>query len=91
MTADLEPDWLPIRGFEGLYEISSDYHVRSISRHLTHTRRSDTNATTRHYEGRELAPWKTRTGRLQVVLHDANHKRHGRFIEDPGSSGVWWQ
>jgi hypothetical protein len=34
------------------------------------------------HHGRELTPYRCPNGRLRVVLHDAGHRRHARYVDD---------
>lgn len=65
---DLSERWLPVVGFEGLYEVSSRGRVRSLDRARTiHTRWGGT--TIRRDQGKLLAPGLRTGGYLTVTLY----------------------
>ena len=54
--------WKPVKGYEGLYEVSDCGNVRSLDRTVSTTRG------TRRIQGRLLSPKQNTTGYLQVAL-----------------------
>jgi NUMOD4 motif len=72
--------WRPVRGFEGLYEISDKGQVRSVDRRIPQRSRYGGVITVRR-TGVLLAAFERRDGRRQVVLHDRHHRRHTRLID----------
>ena len=64
--------WRPISGFEGYYEVSNKYRVRSLS-HDTVVKRKFKDGSikehTRHRNGRILSPKTLRNGEYYVNLH----------------------
>lgn len=59
-----QEEWKDVKGFEGIYQVSSYGRVRSLSR-LIHYKNYD-----RNYKGRILKPCKTVYGYLQVSLRN---------------------
>lgn len=72
-------DWRPIRGFEGLYEITATERVRSVDRFIEQPNRWGGRQAYFH-RGRELKPYIPKRGPKQVVLFDKEHRRHCRTI-----------
>lgn len=66
--------WLPVRGYEGVYEVSDSGQVRSLPREVWHP----VSKTTR-LPGRELKPVKHSNGYRQVTLWRAGIWEH-RYI-----------
>ena len=62
--------WLPVVGYEGLYEVSNTGRVRSLDR-IVITKRGHT----QFYQGRELSPAVKASGHLSVQIC-----REGRFL-----------
>ena len=73
--------WLPIPCFEGLYDVALPGRVRSLDRTVSQMSRWGRPIAYRHH-GRELTPYVCDNGRLRVVLHDASHQRHLRYVDD---------
>lgn len=64
--ADDQPtheQWLPVVGYEGLYEVSDQGRVRSMDRKVTSRR-----GYVRFFPGRILTPWIKPCGHLKVTL-----------------------
>ena len=55
--------WKPIKGYEGLYEVSNDGHVRSVSRKVHYK-----NGALRFWEGQEITPHADKDGYMKVGL-----------------------
>jgi hypothetical protein len=72
--------WRDVPGFDGLYAIARDGRVRSLDRAVPQMSRWGHTVTTAHH-GRELTPYVCQNGRLRLVLHDAAHRRHLRFVD----------
>ncbi|MGP9622564.1 NUMOD4 motif-containing HNH endonuclease [Corynebacterium sp. AOP34-AQ2-28] len=64
--------WLPVTGYGGIYEVSDQGRVRSLSR-VVSTRKGD-----RRYRGKTLAPKSNRHGYPLVVLADGGVLRSKR-------------
>lgn len=62
--------WKPVKGYEGLYEVSSLGRIKSLSK------RVDSGKCHRSYPEKILKPGKDSKGYLRVVLSDYNHKSH---------------
>jgi NUMOD4 motif len=73
--------WRDIAGFEGLYQVAAGGRARSLDRIVPQRSRWGHVVYNTH-RGRELKPYRTKSGRLQVVLHDAAHRRDLRFVDD---------
>lgn len=78
--------WKPVKGYEGLYEVSSLGRIKSLSK------RVDSGKCHRTYPEKILKPGKNRDGYLIVILSDTNHIHHthklhrlvaGAFINNP--------
>lgn len=67
--------WLPVVGYEGLYEVSDLGLVRS----LDHYSRAGAHAS-RLYRGRQLRAVPGELGRLQVSLHDGAGRQKTRLV-----------
>ncbi|WP_042791597.1 NUMOD4 domain-containing protein [Mycobacterium avium] len=78
-TEDGDEIWLPIIGFEGLYEITATERVRSLDRFVD---RFNWWSDRRGYfhRGREMQPYTPKRGPKQVVLFDKEHRRHCRTV-----------
>ena len=63
--------WKPAKGYEGIYEISSFGHIRSMSR---------IDPGGYHRTGKMMKPYAQKTGYLNIKLCDANGVRHGELI-----------
>jgi NUMOD4 motif len=72
--------WRDVPGFEGFYEVCINGRVRSLDRQVVQFSRWGTVVTTTH-RGRVLKPFTTENGRQRVVLHDAAHRRHARYVD----------
>lgn len=80
--------WKQVRGWEGLYEVSDDGHVRSLDRLVERS-----NGTSQKFSGKELKSFKNSAGYLVVRLSDASNGRREcarvhrlvatSFIENP--------
>ena len=68
-----EEIWRPIKGYEGLYDVSSYGRVRSVDRYKSN------NGGIQWIKERILSPEKDKCGYLQVFLH-CNGKQHQRKI-----------
>jgi NUMOD4 motif len=73
--------WCDVPGFELLYEVARDGRVRSLDRLVPQASRWGHTVRNRH-EGRVLTPYICKNGRKRVVLHDAAHQRHLRYVDD---------
>lgn len=71
--------WLPVVGFEGLYEVTETERVRSLDRFVD---RLNWWSDCRGYFhcGREMRPYTPKCGPKQVVLFDKEHGRHCRTV-----------
>ena len=65
--------WKPIKGYEGLYEVSSMGNIRSVDR-TVHTKTGD-----RTYLGRTIVPQIDKDGYYKVCLCK-NNKPHTRYV-----------
>lgn len=63
--------WLPVVGWEGLYEVSDQGRVRSLPREVNNRW-----GTTCRRSGRLLAPVARKDGYLHVTLYDSGKQRH---------------
>lgn len=70
MTMENIEKWLPVVGWEGLYEVSDQGRVRSLDR-ITYGR----NGSTRVARGRILTPATGSTGYLTVSLSNRSHHK----------------
>lgn len=93
MTNTLHAHWLPVVGWEGLYEVSDQGRVRSVERVVRF------GATTRTVPSTVLKPGKTTKGALYVVLSNGkscNRRVHQLVLEafvgtcPPGMEGCHW-
>lgn len=93
MTNTLCQQWLPVVGWEGLYEVSDQGRVRSVERVVRF------GATTRTVPSTVLKPGKTTKGALYVVLSNGkscNRRVHQLVLEafvgpcPPGMEGCHW-
>lgn len=75
------PTWLPVLGFEGLYEVSHTGLVRSLDRTVTYTRPTDGREIKRFYKSKILKPGYNR-GYPLVTLCDRDNKHHTRQVHD---------
>lgn len=66
--------WLPVKGYEGKYEVSSEGRVRSLDRVVKDARRGRNLNRKSHM----LRPGETRCGYLSVVLCDNTNRRSER-------------
>ncbi len=71
--------WLPVIGFEGLYEVSDHGSVRSIDRAQIYVRLGQEIA--RNLKGRTLRPGKLKSGHLLVVLQKRTRLVHHLVLE----------
>lgn len=62
-----EEIWRPVKGYEGLYEVSSYGRVRSLDKY---------DSMNRFYEGRILKLFADRLGYLSVVLYSNSKRKH---------------
>jgi hypothetical protein len=60
--------WKPVKGYEGLYEVSSLGRIKSLSKRI------DPGKCHRTYPEKLIKPGKDGNGYLRVVLSDVNHK-----------------
>lgn len=65
--------WKPVVGYEGLYEVSSHGHVRSLDRSLPCVNRFG-NPEVRRYRGRLLRPGPMKSGHLSVAIGKGNSR-----------------
>ena len=72
-------EWRPVKGFVGLYEISSHGRVRSLDRMIMQWQYRIQRAIPRRCKGRVLRP-SDAAGYLRVALRDASHKRHDILV-----------
>lgn len=63
--------WLPVVGWEGLYEVSECGEVRSLSRNFI-----DKNGVSKKYSGRVLRQYPNAKGHLKVWLIRDNYRSH---------------
>jgi hypothetical protein len=73
--------WRHALGFEDLYQVALPDRVRALDRIVLQGSRWGHPVANRH-RGRELTPYVCRNGRKRVVLHDAAHQRHLRYVDD---------
>jgi hypothetical protein len=73
--------WVDVPGFEGSYQLRRDGRVRSVDRQVRQVSRWGHVVVNAH-RGRVLKPFGTQNGRQRVVLHDADHRRHARYVDD---------
>lgn len=78
MTDRDSETWLPVVGFAGVYEVSRDGRVRSVDRVVEKI--GPAGHVTERLRGVERKPFTRSDGRQQVVLHDAAHRRHCKFV-----------
>lgn len=69
-----EERWLPVVGYEGLYEVSDHGRVRSVDRYITNS-----NGIISNYKSKSLKPYTDKDGYLCVVLSH-NSKLKGMKI-----------
>ena len=67
-------EWRPVKGYEGLYEVSNKGEVRSLPRQVSMTMKGV--QTTSFRPGKVLRPQKTPLNYQQVVLSKDNRQRH---------------
>lgn len=72
--------WKPIRGYEGLYEVSDHGRIKSLARKTT--LRTSKGISERSVPERIMKPWKDSGGRAQVYLADGDRVRYmvGRTV-----------
>jgi hypothetical protein len=73
--------WCDVPGFESLYEVARDGRVRSLDRNVPQASRWG-HTVRKWHEGCVLTPYTCKNGRKRVILHDAAHRRHLRFIDE---------
>jgi hypothetical protein len=73
--------WRDIPGFETLYQVSRDGSVLSLERTVQQGSRWG-HAIAKAHHGRVMTPYRCKNGRRRVVLHDAAHRRHARYVDD---------
>lgn len=66
--------WKPINGFEGLYEVSNQGRVRSLSHKVLQT--GNGGYYWHHYTGRILIPTETTNGYYHVMLTNKKVRKH---------------
>ena len=66
--------WRPIRGFEGLYEISSYGNVKALAKRI------DAGHCHRDYPEKIMRPADDKDGYLRLSLYDASHKAHTKKV-----------
>lgn len=90
-NADPSQRWVPIPGYKGHYEVSSQGEVRSREREI-----ATENGQLRTYCGKLLKPWLAHGGRYKVYLYK-DGQREGFFVDElvltafrgvPQSAGV---
>ena len=64
--------WLPVVGYEGLYEVSDQGRVRSLDRTVAHNLGAQA---FRRIKGRTLSPGRASNGYLTVMLSRDGKKR----------------
>ena len=64
--------WQPIKGYEGLYEVSDQGRVRSLNRTIKNSRG------TYRLKGKTLSPRKGSGGYCLVTLYDVSRRSHQR-------------
>ena len=73
--------WHPVVHFEDLYQVHRRGHVRSVERLVDQLSRWGHPVANLH-RGKVLTPFVTPAGRLRVVLHDEQHRRHARYVDE---------
>jgi hypothetical protein len=73
--------WCDVPGFESLYQVALPDRVRSLDRTVLQGSRWGHTVDKMH-KGRVLTPFVCENGRQRVVLHDAAHRRHARYVDD---------
>lgn len=68
---DMDKKWMPVHGYGGLYEVSSDGQVRSVSRLSRHS-----DGILRKLNGKILSICKLPTGYIQCVLYKDGMPKH---------------
>jgi NUMOD4 motif len=72
--------WRDVPNFEGLYAVARDGRVRSLDRTVPQRSRWGHEVAKEH-RGCVLRPYVCQNGRHRVVLHDADHRRHMRYVD----------
>lgn len=73
------PEWRPVVGWEGYYEVSDVGGVRSLPRGVVATWGTTDRLSTRRYPGKEMRPQRNTTGHLLVELTRGG-RAVGRFV-----------
>jgi hypothetical protein len=73
--------WTDVVGFEGLYAVARPDRVKALDRYVPQGSRWG-HPVVKFHAGRELTPYTTENGRQRVVLHDAAHRRHAKYVDD---------
>lgn len=68
---DVVEEWRPVKGLEGIYEVSNTQRVRSINRVVTCS-----NGQKRCFGGKEIKPYINTNGYYRVVLRNAGRSEH---------------
>lgn len=76
VNADGGEKWLPVKGYEGLYEISNHGKIRSLDRTVT----DKNGARKRSFKGRLLTNICSNTGYHHVSLHRNNNRIERRQV-----------
>ena len=63
-------EWKDIKGYEGLYQVSSEGKIRSLGRYRVYK-----DGRRQYWKGRNLIPWKAGKGYLQVSLWNGDKER----------------
>ena len=72
--------WLPVVGYEGLYEVSNCGRVRSLARTLDHYRYGAKSGHTYILKGKILNSFPKGNGYLALSLLSQDHKRQQAFV-----------
>jgi hypothetical protein len=83
-------EWKPVKGYEGLYEVSSEGEIRSLQRKITYVHPWTGKECTRTQNERILRPGKSKGGYLQVSLcGEEDSKRYvHRLVADAFVDGA---
>lgn len=71
--------WKPVKGFEGLYEVSNLGRVMYVPHPITQKAASGT-VFTRTFKKHLMNPCKQRTGYLLCTLHDAEYRQRYKLV-----------
>lgn len=74
LVGEIADVWLPVTGYDNLYEVSASGRVRSLDRNVVHLSHGEVKGT-RRYPGKVLKPTPNRTGHLYVFLSKNGGRR----------------